>query len=309
MKKHYLLYLIITCCFIGKGFSQSQMHIGMYMMHQPFFNPASMASYEGLTVAALYKTQWVGYEGAPEIGTINMLKPFGNSSLGVTVTNDRVGIDNNTEISGSYAYKLQLRGYSRLAFGLSASVNLLQSDLGGVDILDANDPTYSGGKTSLIAQPNFKFGTYYYSRKFYVGIAIPNILENKISFENGQGGQTNFDFNAMHYYLHGGYRFVLNEKSDLNVSSLVKQVSGASLQYDLNVQYEYKRTFGVGVSYRSSKEMLGIVSYKLTKDLKLAYAYEINLGEIGHYSSGSHEIMLIYQFKPAKESIISIPRF
>jgi len=309
MKKIGLLLsilLVLACC---ETKAQSQFHYGMYMIHQPFMNPASIGSYERFTAAMLYKTQWVGYDGAPKIGAINLIKPFNNSIVGLSVVNDQVGINNNTEVSGSYAYRLKIGGYSRLSLGLSASINLLQSNLSDVDILDVNDPTYSGGNTSVYTEPNFKFGTYYYNRNFYVGIAIPNILENKISFENGQGGQTTFDFNSMHYYLNSGYRFVLSKRTNLNVSTLLKQVSGSSLQYDLNAQLEYNRKVGVGISYRSSKEMLGILSYQMTPDLKLAYAYEFNFDEIGKYSSGSHEVMLIYQFNPPKESIVSVPRF
>ncbi len=308
MKKHYLIFSIISVFIFMKANAQNELHYGMYMMHQPLFNPASASSYTSLTAAALYKNQWTGYEGAPTIGAFNILKPLKNSTVGLTITNDQIGINNNTGISGSYAYKLQLRGYSRLAFGLSASVNLLQSDLGGVNISDVNDPAYSGESTGIVAQPNFKFGTYYFNKKFYAGLAIPNILNNKIAQE-GSGGLTEFDVNTVHYFLHMGYRFELNPKSDLNVSTFIKQVSGASLQYDINVQYEYMKKFGIGVSYRSSNEILGIISYQLLPELKLAYAYEYGLGNLGNYSSGSHEIMLIYQFFPPKETIISAPRF
>ena len=308
MKKHYLIYLFFLLLFCIKGIAQSELHYGMYMMHQPLFNPASSSSYQQLTGALLYKNQWTGYDGAPTIGAFNILKPFKKSALGLTITNDQVGIDNNTQISGSYSYQLELRGYSRLAFGLSAAVSLLQSDLAQLDLLDENDPTYNGGNTGIITQPNFKFGTYYYNNKFYVGMAIPNILENKIAQADGQG-TTTFDFNAIHYYFHAGYRYELDIKSDLNISTFIKQVNGASLQYDINLQYEYIRKYGVGISYRSSSELLGIMSYQLMPELKMAYAYEYNLGEIGNYSSGSHEIMLIYKFSPPKESIISIPRF
>jgi len=308
MKKKYLIYLLPLLLFCSKAMAQSELHYGMYMMHQPLFNPASTSSYNQLTGAILYKNQWTGYAGAPTIGAFNILKPFKKASVGLTITNDQVGIDNNTQISGSYAYKLELRGYSRLAFGLSASISLLQSDLSQVSLLDESDPTYSGGNTGIVTQPNFKFGTYYYNNKFYVGMAIPNVLENKIDQADGKG-KTAFDFNAIHYYFHAGYRYELDVKSDINVSTFIKQVSGASLQYDLNVQYEYMQKYGLGISYRSSNELLGIVSYQLMPELKMAYAYEYNLGEIGVYSSGSHEIMLIYKFSPPKESIISIPRF
>jgi type IX secretion system PorP/SprF family membrane protein len=308
MKKRYLLYTILSFLFIANGKAQSELHYGMYMMHQPFFNPASTSSYDQLTAAVLYKNQWSGYEGAPEIGAFNILKPFKSSAVGLTITNDKVGIDNNTEVSGSYSYKLQMRGYNRLAFGFSATLGLLQSDLSGVDILNTDDPAYSGGNTGVIAQPNFEFGTYYFNNKFYAGIAIPNILDNKISLE-GQKGETQFDFSTIHYYFHSGYRFELNTKSDLNASTKIKQVNGASLQFDINLQYEYDRKYGLGISYRSSNEILGILSYQILPELKLAYAYDYHLGEIGNYSSGSNEIMIIYQFTPPKESVISIPRF
>lgn len=309
MKKRLILFVVLCGALLIKSNAQSQFHYGMYMIHQPFMNPASTGSYDRTTAALLYKTQWVGFGGAPKIGALNVIHPIKNSIIGLSVINDKVGIDNNTEISGSYAHKLRVGAYGQLALGLSASVNLLQSNLSKVDILDVNDPTYSGGNTSMYTQPNFKFGSYYFSRKFYVGFAIPNILENKITFTNGQGAKTNFDFRTMHFYLHSGYRFNLNEKTDLNVSTLLKQVSGSSLQFDLNAQLEFNRVFGLGVSYRSSKEVLGIISYQITQDLKFAYAYEFNFDQIGKYSTGSHEVMLIYQFNKPKETIISVPRF
>jgi type IX secretion system PorP/SprF family membrane protein len=307
--KKLSIYLILILAFAFKSKAQSQEHYSLYMMHQPFFNPASMASYSKLTAAALYKTQWVGYDGAPKVGAFNVLKPFKKSSIGLTVVNDQIGINNNTAIAGSYAYKLRLRGYSRLAFGVSASVHLLESDFGKVDILDNTDPTYNGGVSTTSVEPNFEFGTYYYTNKFYLGLAVQNILENKIAIKNEADGVTDFGVDKIHYYLHSGYGFVLDDKSNINVSALMKHISGASIQYDLNVQYEYDRTIGLGVSYRSSNEIVGMLSYKFLPGLKFAYAYDYHIGELSNYSSGSHEIMLIYQFNPPKETIVSVPRF
>jgi type IX secretion system PorP/SprF family membrane protein len=308
MKRFYWIYFFALLLLGGKGFAQSELHYGLYMMHQPFFNPASASSYNQLTGALLYKNQWTGYDGAPTIGAFNLLKPFKKSVVGFTVINDQIGIDNNTQISGSYSYKLVLRGYRRLSFGLSASISMLQSDLGQVDIVDPTDPSYNPDNTNVVTHPNFKFGTYYYTNKFYVGLAIPNVFENSVAKSSGKG-VTEFDFNSVHYYLHAGYSHQLNRKSDLNASTFIKQVSGASLQFDINLQYEYLKKYGLGISYRSSNELLGILSYQLMSELKMAYAYEHNIGELGGYSSGSHEVMLIYRFSPPKESIVSIPRF
>ena len=61
MKKHYLIFSILSVFIFLKATAQNELHYGMYMMHQPLFNPASAASYDQLTAAALYKDQWVGY--------------------------------------------------------------------------------------------------------------------------------------------------------------------------------------------------------------------------------------------------------
>ncbi|MBL4624033.1 MAG: type IX secretion system membrane protein PorP/SprF [Flavobacteriales bacterium] len=81
------------------------------------------------------------------------------------------------------------------------------------------------------------------------------------------------------------------------------------MQFDLNSQVVYKKLVGMGVSYRTSREIFAMINYKLFETWKLGYSYEFNLGKIGKYSTGSHEVILIYQFNPPKEPIVSVPRF
>lgn len=291
-------------------FGQNQFHMGQYMVHQPFINPASIGSYQNPNAAIFYKNQWTGFAGAPELQGLNFNMPFGNKQhfAGITVIHDKVGISDATEISGSYAYKIKTGLKSRLVFGLSASLNLLQSNLAELHIQDANDPLFSAN-TRTFALPNFRFGTYFYMKKFYVGFTVPNLLENKIVYKGQLEGQASFDFENLHYYLHSGYRWNLNDNTDLNTSVMLKEVSGSPLQIDFNAQVLFNKKFGIGTSYRTSKELLAMASYYLVPELLLSYGYEFNFADIGRYSNGTHEILLSYTFNPPSKPIVEIPRF
>ncbi len=290
--------------------AQNQFHMGQYMIHQPFMNPAAIGSYENLNITAFYKNQWTGFDGAPEVRGLNINTPLRNNKifLGLTVVNDIIGISNANEISGTFAYKLRTGSKSRLVFGTSASLNLVQSNYADLHIHDVNDPIYASN-TPTVAMPNFKFGAYYYRKRLYVGLAIPNILENKVIVTGGAKGETSFNFENIHYYLHGGYRFTLSESIDLNMSTLIKEVQGSPVQADLNAQMLWNKKLGIGASYRSSKELLGMLTFNLSEQFMLSYGYEFNFAELGNYSSGTHEILFRYMYKPPLQPVVSIPRF
>ncbi|MBL4702984.1 MAG: type IX secretion system membrane protein PorP/SprF [Flavobacteriales bacterium] len=310
MKK--LITILIVSIISAASLAQNQYHMSQFMMHQPFINPAAQASYEGINGALLYKTQWTGFVGAPKIAGFNINMPLGdskNNSVGLTMTKDQIGVNNSYDISANYAYRIETGDKSYLALGLGASLMLMQSNLGDVHTIISDDPVYSGN-TQTFVMPNFKFGAYYFKDKFYIGITSPNLLKNRITFGTELESSTEFDVSNMHFYLHSGYQFELNDELDLMTSVLLKNVSGAPLQVGLNAQVVYQEKIGVGLAYRTSKEISVLANYQLTPELKLGYAYDFNLGQIGRYSSGTHEIMLIYNLvADRKFPIIAVPRF
>lgn len=292
--------------------AQNQIHLGQYMIHQPFMNPASINSYLKPTFAAFYRTQWVQFEGAPVTQGFNAILPVRRlkHTVSLTAFHDAIGINNNSEISLSYAYGMKVGLNAYLSFGVAASLDLLQADYASLHTIDANDPLFMA-KTPLTPLPDFKFGAYIFKNRTYAGFTIPNLLNNQVMFtsDGTPSGTTEFDVNDLHYYLHVGHGFVLNEKWDLNASTLVKQVSGAPMQFDLNAQVMYNKTVGFGLSYRTSKEALAMLTVQVIPALKFSYGYEYNFNQIGNYSNGSHEVMLIYQLTPPKDVVVAVPRF
>jgi type IX secretion system PorP/SprF family membrane protein len=292
------------------AFTQSQFHMTQYMVHQPFINPASMGVYDNMNGSVFYKNQWTGFDGAPQMIGFNFNSPIAglNNRLGLTVVNDRIGVNNNTDLAASYAYTLKLNTTSTLSFGVSASLRLAQSDFADVETTIV-DPEFQANSPTL-AMPNFKFGAYYRTKKFYAGIALPNMLKNEIDFTTEFTGSTSFDFSDWHFYLHTGYSWEISEKLDLNSSLLFKHVSGAPFQVDVNTVLSIQKKFGIGFNYRTSKALSALLRFRLNPMLEMAYAYDFSFSEIRNFSSGSHEIMLIFDiYNKDKKPDMAMPRY
>ncbi|UKN03263.1 type IX secretion system membrane protein PorP/SprF [Paracrocinitomix mangrovi] len=286
---------VITALFMASfGFGQSRFHMTQYMMHQPFINPSSMGMYDNMNGSVFYKNQWTGFDGAPQLIGFNFNSPVGglNNRLGFTVINDRIGVNNNTELSAAYAYTLKLSNKANLSFGVSATLRLSQSDYAEVETI-ITDPEFQAN-TPTLAMPNFKFGSYFRTKKFYVGFALPNLLKNTIEYDNEFSGSTSFDFSDWHFYLHSGYSWEISDKFDLNSSLLFKHVSGAPFQLDLSTMFVVKKRFGFGLNYRTSNDLAAMLRFRINPMLEMGYSYDYSFSALKNYSSGSHEIMLIF---------------
>jgi len=307
MKKTLIYSVVCVFALQIAVHAQSKFNMSQYMLHQAFINPAAIGNYEQVNGAVYNRSQWVGFDGAPTSQGFNLNVPFKSAThtIGLSYLHDKIGANNNNEISLGYSFKARLTPKTSLLLGLMATADILKSNYTSLALNDVADPTF--GSNTTVVLPNFKYGMYLQNAKYYVGIAIPNLLENKVI--SGKG-QTGFNADNLHFYLQGGYLFTLGSKSDLGVSTLIKEVSGSPLQADLNLQFIYMKKFGIGASYRTSNDIVGLINFQLTPFLKLGYSYDYGFSSLRKYNSGSHEIMLIFNLVNDKKAIgAQIPRF
>ncbi len=308
MKRIIILSIVLFSVFSAE--SQNQFHIGQYAIHQTFVNPSAISTNEAITLGLLYKKQWTGLTGAPNIQSFTFSMPVDERNkhfIGVNVLNDNIGINNSTEISGTYAYKIRTSINSRLVLGATASLNLVKSKMNDINTIQPNDPLYSGN-SPVYPLPNFKFSSYFYVKKFYIGFVMPNLLENKVIEKNGTtAGYYGFDSKNLHYYLHGGYKFDLKHGNTFVPSFLIKDVAGAPMQLDLNMNFMFRQKFGVGLNLRSSKDAMVMLSMYVLPELLLSYGYEYGLSELNKFNTGTHEILLVYKVR-GKKDVIAFPR-
>lgn len=291
--------------------AQQQLHLSQYTLHQPFLNPASTAMIKNMNGALVYRHQWTGFDGAPKVAGVNFNVPFKKQRnfLGVTVFNDQIGVNNRTDISATYAHRLPLGQKSSLAFGLSASVSLLKSNLSEVETTDDGDPVFTSD-TKTFAAPDFKFGINFFMKRFYIGFALPRILDNQITYNQGYSNNIGFDYKTLHYHLHTGYKFRLSDRFNLQTAALVKMVVGAPVQFDVSAMVDYNNLLALGAAYRSQQVIVAMANVRITKYFRLGYAYDYNFTDLRQVSTGSHEIMLIFNLiKTTQPVTIDAPRF
>ena len=79
-------------------------------------NPAYAGISEGLSVGALYRSQWVGLDGGPETFTFNIHSPVGKQlALGFSVISDEIGPVEETNAYVDASYTISLGMETRLA--------------------------------------------------------------------------------------------------------------------------------------------------------------------------------------------------
>ena len=154
--------------------------------------------------------------------------------------------------------------------------------------------------------PNFGFGAFYYTDKFYEGLSVPNLLES-FHFEK-QGGQITRASETNHYFITSGYVFDINYDVKLKPSMMVKAAAGAPLSIDFSGNVLLYDKFEFGLSYRLDESVSALVNIRARKNLRVGYAYDYTLTALGDFNSGSHEIFLLFNFDFERNKIKS-PRF
>ncbi len=272
-------------------------------------NPAYAGSHAYFSTALLYRTQWTGFEGAPNTQMLEFDGPLAKEIMGVglVVSHDKIGVTEETNFYASYAYKIRL-GNNKLAFGLRAGASNYRAQLTTLTVWDAGDDAFNNDiRTYLI--PKFGFGMYFYGEKYYVGLAIPTLIayDNAYSFSIDLNKSS---FLRRHYYLNGGYVFNLNESGTMKLkpAMMLKYVPAAPMQLDLSSSLIYKDMFTFGLGFRTGDALVGMVEYRTAQRIRIGYAYDFTVSKFRAYSAGSHEIVLGYDFGAGKDKNVS-PRY
>jgi len=299
MKKIKLLLGVLTLMSITTIFGQQDPQYTQYMYNMNIINPAYAGSKGITSIGLLGRTQWVGVEGAPKTVTLSLHSPIGDAiGLGFSVVHDEIGPVKEDNIYVDFSYTIFTSEEGRLAFGLKAGVTFLNvRELLMVDPDPLNIPI---NQTS----PNFGAGMYYYTNTFYLGLSAPNFLETRHLEKDG--GQVSSATEKMHYFLTSGYVFNINDNLKFKPSTMIKATSGAPLSVDLSANLLVDEKFEVGLSYRFDDSISGMVGFNVNEDFRIGYAYDHTTARFGDYNSGSHEILLLFDFNRRN---LKSPRF
>ena len=313
MKKSFVIVLVLTALGLSMPnlYGQQDAQYTQYMYNPLSVNPAYAGTRDVLSIIGLYRSQWVGLDGAPTTMNFGIHSPVGNKvGLGLNVIRDEIFISNETNIDAVFSYTLDLSESSKLALGVK----------GGGQLLDINSDRLNNGpfQDDVEAEINIdKFspqigaGIYYYTDKFYLGLSIPNFLETEHFDTSSVSSNSNSSATAkerVSYYAMAGYVFDVTDNLKMKPAVLTKIVQGSPLQVDLSANFLIYDKLTLGVAYRWSAALSGLAGFQITDQIMLGFAYDWETTELAQYNDGSYEVFLRFDLFNKPERVLT-PRF
>ena len=311
MKYSYYTIILLILLGIFSANAQQDPQYTQYMYNTQVVNPAYAGSRDVLSFGLLYRTQWVGFDGAPKTVTFTGDTPIGsldNMGLGLSIVRDEIGPVIESNINIDYSYTINTSDNAKLSFGIKGGLGLLDVDFTKLNIYDGGD-VFAGNIDNKL-QPQIGAGVYYNTEKFYAGLSVPNFLTTK-HFDASSITNPNVETLAaerLHYFLITGYVFDLSDNLKFKPATLAKVVSGSPLQVDVSANFLLYEKVTLGVSYRWSASLSALVGFQATDQIFIGFAYDYQSTDIEDYSDGSYEFMIRFDIFHKPIRVIS-PRF
>jgi len=289
MKK--LMYILIILS--NGAIAQHTPLLSQYMFNTVALNPAFTGSEGAFCLVSSNRIQWVGFDGAPTTISLTGHAPIKktNSSLGLQLFADQIGIDRKMGAFGSYSYKLAFNKH-KLSLGLSGGVSVLKSYYSRLNVIDQGDESIMID-SPIGVLPDLGFGAHFYNQKYFLSFSIPMMLTHSYTQD---GYKVSNNIKNYNYILGGGTEIEVNSEIKLEPSVLSKFRLNTTPQVDLNLMAKYKSFIELGMSYRTQEALVGLFKINLDKQLSLIYSYGTPISGLGKYTSGSHEFSLKYVF-------------
>ena len=279
------------------AFAQFEAGYTQYMFNGLAINPAYAGSHQSLDISVISRLQSPAVEGTPNTQTLAMHSGIKNKKIGVglMVITDKIGITRQTGFYGSFAYKIKFKK-ATLSLGLQGGATSIRSDFSQLLIKQPGDPLAAGDIKEM--QPNIGAGVYFYSKLFYAGLSMPQMI-NDINENISQ---------QRPMILTTGMVFKLNDALMLKPNILLRTVEQKLVEMNYNLNLLIHEILWVGVSYRPTSSVSGLLEIQLTNQIRFGYAYDATISDLQRADSGSHELMLNFQLRHSKKKVVN-PRY
>ncbi len=316
MKLKYTLFLFFTLNL--SVFAQQIPQYTQYILNPYILNPAYAGTTSHFDIKANYRKQWLGIEDSPVTMYVTMHGHVGKEhpqnskktrnaktyhhGWGATILKDQTGPLNTIRVQGSYAYDFKLTRKTRLSFGVSAGIKSFSTDVSRIKLFDESNNISVPLTNINSTTPDLSAGLYLYSDKFFVGLSAQNLLFNAIKgsiYGLSESKYARNNYYAQHFFLQGGYVFMLNNSISLVPSMLLKygwQSPAPSVDFNMKVKYE-NILFG-GFNYRTADAVSLFVGTLISEKFEIAVAYDYGISNIASYTNGSLEFLLGYRIHP-----------
>ena len=281
------------------------------MLNKFLVNPA-FAGAEGYTsINMSARKSWLNYKLAPRVVSISghtrilsksrmsksrsikrrtkKRRPKGRVGLGGHIYTDQNAAVSQTGLQGTYAYHIPIRS-SQLSFGLSLSAYQLRFDK---EMLSTTEPDPLIDNLQNKFLPDANFGAFYTIYGFYIGYSTAQLFGKFSEFASNKT-----DIKVVSGRSHNvltGYLYDLENDFQIEGGLLLNLREGQNFNAEITARGVYLRNYWLGLSYRSSNEMVMFVGGGV-QNFFFGYSFDIHLTKEQTPSRSSHEVFIGYRF-------------
>lgn len=296
---------ILTMLSVFGAIAQQDPQYTQYMYNTLSVNSAYAGSLGHLAITGIYRTQWVGLEGAPNTQSFTLDTPLGkNVGLGLSVVSEEIGPSEEQFLDANVSYTIPSGQTHKLSFGIKGGGRVINIDWTKGSYRDP-DVQFRENITNKFL-PVIGAGMYWHGERDYIGLAVPNFMtRERYTYDDIADDLVN---ERMHLYLIGGIVFDLSAHTKFKPAAMVKYVAGAPIIADFSANFMFNNCVTLGASYRTGDSVSALASLQITPQFLVGYAYDYTTTELQNYNSGTHEIMLRFELVSRKKGLKS-PRF
>lgn len=328
-RKLYVAVLLMGLCVV-KVQAQQDAQYTQFMYNKLPQNAAYTGSREVLSIRALYRDQWVGNKNggtnkAPQTATFSIHSPLKNDhfALGFFFVNDRLGQEHKNQFDVTYAYRVALGKKFKLSLGINAGIYWYKWNATNEVAIDNADPLLQQNVSKVL--PDVGAGIYIYHPNFYFGASIPNFIKGDLNNKNSNGNAKRTPHfvamiggaiplgksGAVYLRPQMQYRYLAVSKNQYTIPHTLDFNLSLLIYNRVNIGAQYRTAPGErnnparlynGDSFDAMLEVWPI------KQLMIGYAYDYTISKLNNYNTGSHEIILGYDFAFQKKKAVT-PRY
>jgi len=293
-----LLYISILL-FSVNIFAQQLPQFSLRMFDKMVINPAVAGTESFNQLMLHHRSQWVGFEGAPITDAFSFDgRYFNNMGFGAYLVNDITGPTHRFAINLAYDYQVKINDEYTLSLGVSGLIMQYGIDGNKISLHQDYDDLIAEDISDMVWKPDFNFGAYLYSNKFYVGLSALQLFQTKMNVYEQLNASIPL---SRTYYLISGYKIDLNDDLNIEPSILFNTTFHSPVQIGVNVLATYKEMFYGGLSYRYSDAIIVMLGAKIKNKVRVYYSYDFISSKFRTYNrKGSHEIIITFDI-PRKD--------
>lgn len=282
---------------VSSAVAQQLPFSSQYYTNMFTINPAFTGTNENTRGFLTHRSQWTGLAGAPQTSYLTVDGPIQskNIGLGLNMYSDVTSMISRVGVAGNYSYGLKINDDNHIRFGLALGIIDNKIDFTKAVVRDTDDPflfTTAQHKTVF----NADFGVAYNWRALELGVAVPQLLGNKIRYKREDGSNSYYNMGRSYQ---GTIRYTFDVVKEKGITAyplvMVRYAEGSVIQYDINAVLDWSKIGWFGVTYHSNYAVALSAGVRY-KNLSVGYAYDLGIGPVKSYTGSSSEFLLSYNF-------------